>query len=163
MWIDEPMPLVQVDMKTCSAPCYYVTATKGVNMFYDAFFAMQYVSYGREVLKAEQGFFNGYDAFVLWDTFGFPLDLTQLMAEERHLVVDIEDATSTLYKGMVATTNDKELVLEQYYYTSSVLEQVVTNGSKWVYTKWTKHASSQPEVNPVQNASKVPAMAAAMD
>ncbi|PWA51613.1 alanyl-tRNA synthetase [Artemisia annua] len=152
------------------------------------------VRYGREVLKAEQGFFNGLvevvvnvmshvfpelkqhetrireiiadeeasfgktlvhgiekfkrtvqdtqgkiisgqDAFVLWDTFGFPLDLTQLMAEERKLVVDVEgfnlamsearersrnaqnkqsavsivmnaDATSALHKRGVATTDD---------------------------------------------------------
>ncbi|XP_057463277.1 LOW QUALITY PROTEIN: alanine--tRNA ligase-like [Actinidia eriantha] len=33
---------------------------------------------------------TGQDAFVLWDTFGFPLDLTQLMAEERGLEVDTE-------------------------------------------------------------------------
>lgn len=33
---------------------------------------------------------NGEDAFQLYDTFGFPIDLTQLMAEERNLKVDLE-------------------------------------------------------------------------
>ncbi len=32
----------------------------------------------------------GRDAFTLYDTFGFPLDLTQVMAEERGLPVDVE-------------------------------------------------------------------------
>ena len=33
---------------------------------------------------------NGKDAFKLYDTFGFPLDLTQLMAEERDMTVDVD-------------------------------------------------------------------------
>jgi alanyl-tRNA synthetase len=33
--------------------------------------------------------FPGEDAFRLYDTFGFPIDLTQLMAEERGLKVDL--------------------------------------------------------------------------
>ncbi|GLC41498.1 hypothetical protein PLESTB_001005000 [Pleodorina starrii] len=31
----------------------------------------------------------GTEAFVLWDTYGFPVDLTQLMAEERGMSVDM--------------------------------------------------------------------------
>ncbi|MBI1337606.1 MAG: alanine--tRNA ligase [Phycisphaera sp.] len=33
---------------------------------------------------------SGGDAFKLHDTFGFPLDLTQLMAQERGMTVDVE-------------------------------------------------------------------------
>ncbi|KAK9057059.1 hypothetical protein SSX86_024426 [Deinandra increscens subsp. villosa] len=90
----------------------------------------------KKMVQDVQGkIFTGPDAFVLWDTYGFPLDLTQLMAEERGLVVDVEgfniamnearersrnaqnknaavtivmdaDATSALHKRGVATTND---------------------------------------------------------
>ncbi len=33
---------------------------------------------------------TGDDAFMLYDTYGFPLDLTQVMAEERGMTVDVE-------------------------------------------------------------------------
>jgi alanyl-tRNA synthetase len=36
------------------------------------------------------GKISGPDAFTLWDTFGFPVDLTELMAEESGLAVDME-------------------------------------------------------------------------
>jgi len=84
---------------------------------------------------------SGEDAFRLYDTFGFPVDLTQLMADERGLKVDMTayeakmkeardgsreahktsvgsmqldaDATSTLHKQHVPTTDDQPKFLLQ--------------------------------------------------
>ncbi len=39
--------------------------------------------------KAIRGTISGSDAFRLYDTFGFPIDLTELMAHERGYTVDI--------------------------------------------------------------------------
>ncbi|KAI5673761.1 hypothetical protein M9H77_14125 [Catharanthus roseus] len=63
--------------------------------------AEEEASFGRTLLHGIEKFkkaaqevqgkiISGQDAFILWDTYGFPLDLTQLMAEERGLVVDVK-------------------------------------------------------------------------
>jgi alanyl-tRNA synthetase len=45
--------------------------------------------------------FPGEDAFKLYDTFGFPLDLTELMAAERDLKVDVGKFTELMQKQKV--------------------------------------------------------------
>jgi len=45
---------------------------------------------------AIKGTISGEDAFRLYDTFGFPIDLTELMARERGYVVDIAGFESSL-------------------------------------------------------------------
>ncbi|MDR2735896.1 MAG: alanine--tRNA ligase [Puniceicoccales bacterium] len=40
----------------------------------------------------KSGMISGEDVFLLYDTYGFPIDLTKLMAEERGLGIDMEAA-----------------------------------------------------------------------
>ena len=41
--------------------------------------------------RAAESVVSGADAFLLYDTFGFPLDLTELMARERGMSVDVPE------------------------------------------------------------------------
>ena len=49
--------------------------------------------YADSVLKATVVHMSGADAFELHDTYGFPIDLTEIMAEEKGLKVDIGEYT----------------------------------------------------------------------
>ncbi len=55
------------------------TLDRGIEIFGDA---------AKRAQKSEAKIINGEDAFQLYDTYGFPLDLTELMATERDLKVD---------------------------------------------------------------------------
>ncbi len=55
------------------------TLDRGLEMFTDA---------ADKSLKSKNKTISGDDAFQLYDTYGFPVDLTQLMAQERGLKVD---------------------------------------------------------------------------
>lgn len=47
-------------------------------------------TYATKAQEAQTKILNGADVWRLYDTFGFPGDLTRIMAEERGLVVDEE-------------------------------------------------------------------------
>ncbi|UCF33963.1 MAG: alanine--tRNA ligase, partial [Phycisphaerales bacterium] len=56
------------------------TLDRGIRLFGEA---------ADHALRRHHGRISGEDAFRLHDTYGFPIDLTELMAEERGLKVDI--------------------------------------------------------------------------
>ncbi len=55
---------------------------------------------------AVRGTISGDDAFKLYDTFGFPIDLTELMARERGYTVDIAEFERAL-EGQRASSRDE--------------------------------------------------------
>jgi len=57
------------------------TLDRGIEIFADA---------ADRAAEGKEATINGEDAFQLYDTYGFPLDLTELMAQERGLKVDTE-------------------------------------------------------------------------
>lgn len=68
---------------------FNVTLDKGIELFNNV--------YGK-IKNNPDKIFPGEDAFKLFDTFGFPIDLTQVMAEEQGFSVDIDIFTSEMEK-----------------------------------------------------------------
>ena len=56
------------------------TIDRGIELFEKLIF---------DLTKKKLSQIPGKEAFKLYDTYGFPLDLTQLMAEEKHFTVDV--------------------------------------------------------------------------
>lgn len=75
------------------------TLDKGIRLFQ---------GYADRAVAAGQTTIAGEDAFLLYDTFGFPKDLTQLMAEERGLRVDAERYAAAEARAREASRAVKE-------------------------------------------------------
>jgi len=64
-----------------------------------------------KLAKTGKNIFDGNEAFKLYDTYGFPLDLTQLMASERGLTVDTDQFHICMTEQQVRSGGDGKLAL----------------------------------------------------
>jgi alanyl-tRNA synthetase len=55
---------------------------------------------------------NGNDAFKLYDTYGFPLDLTEMMAEEIGKKVDVDGFNSKMLKQQALAKSGQKFVMD---------------------------------------------------
>ena len=71
---------------------------------------------------------NGTDAFVLYDTFGFPIDLTELIAKENGLEVDLPGFEAELKKQKERSRNADAKKEGDWVYVSDAEEESVFTG-----------------------------------
>jgi len=60
--------------------------------------------------SGKDAFISGKDAFTLYDTYGFPLELTQEIAEEQGLTVDTEGFNAEMEKQRVRSQSAHEVI-----------------------------------------------------
>ena len=61
-----------------------------------------------DALNFEKGFVKGSDAFEMFDTFGFPIDLTELIAFEKGIRVDVAEFNVALLEQKQRSKKDAE-------------------------------------------------------
>ena len=68
----------------------------------------QFESYAQKSKLKDSKKLHGADVWRLYDTFGFPVDLTRLMAEERDLDIDEEEFEDARLKAKEASRGEKK-------------------------------------------------------
>ena len=94
---------------------------------------------------------NGKDAFKLYDTYGFPLDLTQLMAEERKMTVDIDGFD-------VEMKNQKELAKSGQKFEMDNLDlkwNLETKSSHSIFVGYENESISSKIINHAESGDEI--------
>ena len=86
---------------------FSVTLDRGIELFYEIILKLE---------KKKVRIFPGEDAFKLYDTYGFPLDLTQVMAKEHGYTVDLKKFDEEMAKQKDRARKDRK---EHFAYSDS--------------------------------------------
>lgn len=84
-------------------------------------------------LKVDDGTLSGEDAFELYDTYGFPFDLTRLVAEEKGWNVDEEGFVASLNKQKERSRADAEKHAGDWH--------VIKVGNETAFVGYDKHSA----------------------
>ena len=94
---------------------------------------------------------HGKDAFKLYDTYGFPLDLTQLMAEERKMTVNIDGFD-------VEMKNQKELAKSGQKFEMDNLDlkwNLETKNSHSIFVGYENESTSSKIINHAESGDDI--------
>ena len=70
------------------------------------------IQFEKIISRSTKQIVSGKDAFKLYDTFGFPLDLTELMANERGKEVDVEEFKVEMNKQKELAKSNQKFVID---------------------------------------------------
>ena len=99
------------------------TLSTGINLIDDVI---------RRAKSAGEKRISGRDAFLLYDTYGFPIDLTELIAREQHIEVDLPAFEKELQAQKERSRNAAAVATDDWVEVMPVTESVFTGYDKLV-------------------------------
>ncbi|HEY9770218.1 MAG TPA: alanine--tRNA ligase [Coleofasciculaceae cyanobacterium] len=93
---------------------------------------------------------SGQDAFELYDTYGFPLELTQEIAEEQGLTIDLQDFERAMAEQKTRSKDSYEAI---DLMTQNALGEIVTGSNETSFLGYTQLAA-QAQVMGIVVSSK---------
>jgi len=94
------------------------------------------ISKFEEIIKRRDKTISANDAFILYDTYGFPLDLTKIMAEEKGLEVDEEGFHKEMEKQKIRGREAKNFDMK----TSKISQLGLSTSIKTKFVGYQQHS-----------------------